>query len=69
MAADRAAAKIRRPALIIHDVGDEAVPISHGERVAHAWPGARFRRTTGLGHRRIFDDEAVRREVFAFLGS
>lgn len=67
VAADRAARSIRRPALVIHDEGDEAVPLSHGERVARAWPGARFRRTTGLGHRRIFDDEAVRREVLAFL--
>ncbi len=68
VAADRAAPSIRRPALVIHDEADEAVPLSHGERVARAWPGARFQRTSGLGHRRIFDDETVQREVLAFLG-
>ncbi len=55
--ADLDAAKQARamtiPALVLHDEGDAETPVQDGEAVAGAWPGARFERTRGLGHRRI----------------
>lgn len=50
---------LRVPALIIHDVNDRDVPWRQGKRIADAWPGARFRKTRGLGHRRILRDPAT----------
>ena len=45
---DRAAA-----AVIVHDQLDQDVSIDTGLIVARGWPGARFKRTHGLGHNRI----------------
>jgi pimeloyl-ACP methyl ester carboxylesterase len=47
------------PALIIHDQEDREVRFASGLAVARAWPGARFKRTLGLGHRRILRDGGV----------
>lgn len=47
------AANLSVPALIIHDEHDPDVPIQQGQRLAKAWPGARFLATRGLGHNRI----------------
>jgi pimeloyl-ACP methyl ester carboxylesterase len=59
----------RRPALLIHDRDDRAVPFSDGQAVADAWPGIQFRATSGLGHRRILSDPAVLAEVIGFIRS
>lgn len=50
---------LKVPALIIHDQEDQDVRIESGLAVARAWPGARFKRTIGLGHRRILRDASV----------
>ncbi len=55
------------PALIIHDENDEGVPWQQGQRVAQAWPGARFLKTQGLGHNRILRDPETVRTVVGFL--
>ena len=47
------------PALIIHDENDHSVPWQQGKIIANAWPGARFMKTTGLGHGRILRNQAV----------
>lgn len=55
------------PALVIHDRHDEEIPFVDGEAIARAWPGAKFVITDGLGHHAIMRDEAVARQVVAFL--
>jgi pimeloyl-ACP methyl ester carboxylesterase len=47
------------PALIIHDENDHSVPWQQGKIIANAWSGARFMKTTGLGHGRILRNQAV----------
>jgi len=47
------------PALIIHDENDHSVPWEQGKIIANAWPGARFMKTSGLGHGRILRNQAV----------
>jgi pimeloyl-ACP methyl ester carboxylesterase len=46
-------------ALVIHDQEDREVRFASGLAVARAWPGARFKRTFGLGHRRVLRDAGV----------
>jgi pimeloyl-ACP methyl ester carboxylesterase len=47
------------PALVIHDGEDHNVPWQQGKIIANAWPGARFMKTSGLGHGRILRDAGV----------
>jgi len=55
------------PALVIHDEQDSSVPWQQGERIAAAWPGARFMKTQGLGHGRILRDSGVVNAVVGFI--
>lgn len=55
------------PAMVFHDCHDEDVPWQEGERVAKAWPGARFTCTEGLGHRRILRNAQVLQQATTFL--
>jgi len=55
------------PALVIHDEDDIRVPWEHGQRIAAAWPGARFMKTSGLGHGRILRDTQVVQAATAFI--
>lgn len=55
----RAAQALTARALVIHDQNDTDVRIENGLAVARAWPDARFKRTFGLGHRRVLRDRAV----------
>lgn len=57
------------PALVIHDVNDYDVPWQQGRRIAVAWPGARFRKTRGLGHRRILRDPDTIEAVVEFFAA
>ena len=56
-------------ALIIHDEDDVSVPWQQGRMIADAWPGARFMKTSGLGHGRILRDRQVIKEVVEFTAS
>jgi pimeloyl-ACP methyl ester carboxylesterase len=55
------------PTLVVHDRDDRSMPVSDGAAIAAAWPGARLRVTSGLGHRRILSDPAVVREIVDFV--
>ncbi len=58
---------LKTPALIIHDKGDEDVPLEEGVRMASGWPGARQMITHRYGHRRILIAKEVVREAVQFL--
>lgn len=60
-------ARVKAPALVIHDRVDGDIPVASGMALARAWPGARFVATRGLGHRRILRDETVARDVADFI--
>lgn len=55
------------PALIIHDENDVSVPWQQGRMIADAWPGARFMKTSGLGHGRILRDKQVIAAAVEFI--
>ena len=57
------------PALIIHDEDDVSVPWQQGRMIADAWPGARFMKTSGLGHGRILRDRQVIKAAVEFISS
>lgn len=63
----QAVANLTAQALVIHDAGDRDVTIESGLTVARAWPDARFKRTTGLGHHRILKSAAVIQDAVDFL--
>lgn len=56
---DRLAGTRDAALLVVHDREDKEVDYRHGERLADAWPNARFITTEGLGHRRILRDPGV----------
>jgi pimeloyl-ACP methyl ester carboxylesterase len=55
------------PALIVHDELDTRVPWQQGERIAAAWPGARFLKSHGLGHIHILRDRETIRVIVDFI--
>ena len=55
------------PALIIHDVDDQDVPFSEGEKFHQSWPNSLFQRSQGLGHRRILYNPEVIQNTVDFL--
>lgn len=55
------------PLLLIHDLGDQAVPVEESARIAEVWPGAERMLTQGLGHHRIVHDPRVVARATAFL--
>jgi pimeloyl-ACP methyl ester carboxylesterase len=61
--------RLHAPALIVHDRGDREVPFHDAERLQARWPSSTLLATTGLGHRRILKDDAVIRQVVAFVDS
>lgn len=69
--AARAAASIgaRTPALVMHDVGDRAVPFADGLQIAESWPGSGFVALEGLGHRRLLDTPDVVEQVVRFVAT
>jgi pimeloyl-ACP methyl ester carboxylesterase len=65
--AHRTVPSIGRPALVVHDIEDDEVPWSEGERYARYWPHSRLLTTSGLGHRRIAQDRLVIAACLRFL--
>lgn len=53
--------------LVIHDEDDADISWHSGEEIAHAWKGAEFIKTQGLGHRRIIRDKEVISSIIKFL--
>jgi pimeloyl-ACP methyl ester carboxylesterase len=62
-----AVAALTAKALVIHDQNDNDVRIENGLTVARSWPDARFKRTHGLGHRKILRDPSVIAATVDFL--
>ena len=62
-----AAKTLTAKALVIHDQQDRDVRIESGLAVARAWPDARFKRTFGLGHRKVLRDPGVTAATIDFL--
>jgi pimeloyl-ACP methyl ester carboxylesterase len=54
-------------ALVIHDREDDVIPVSEAALLEQAWPGARFRYTTGLGHRELLADSGVIESIAEFI--
>jgi pimeloyl-ACP methyl ester carboxylesterase len=55
------------PTLVIHDRGDRSTPVSDGAAIAAAWPGARLKVTSGLGHNRLLRSPEVVADVVDFI--
>ena len=64
---NRVAGALRLPGLVIHDADDRDVPQAEGREIAADWPGAEFRGTRGLGHRKVLRDPDVIRWVGEFV--
>ena len=62
-----AARTLTAPQLVFHDAQDLEVPISNGEAIVAAWPGATLVKTEGLGHKRIVHDESVVTRAVQFV--
>lgn len=58
---------LHQPALIIHDLGDDDIPVADASAIAEAWPGARLMITERFGHKRILIAKEVVRRSVAFL--
>lgn len=58
---------LRHPGLILHDAEDRTVPIAASQALHAAWPGSRFDRLAGLGHRRLLQDTDVIARSVAFV--
>lgn len=63
----RIAKSRQEPALIIHDVDDQTVPVSSGRAIATAWDGAQYIETQGLGHYRIMKDKSILNQILDFI--
>jgi pimeloyl-ACP methyl ester carboxylesterase len=60
-------ARMKTPLLVVHDAGDEDVPLSCAQTYARHWPGCIVFTTSGLGHRRILRDPGVVSHVVTFV--
>ena len=64
----RLAQEIERPELlVIHDRNDRSAKYASTVELVDSWEGAQLTTTEGLGHRRILADDAVVRQVVAFV--
>ena len=61
------ARQMESPLLILHDRDDDVVPVSDGEAIAQAWPGAQLVLTDGLGHKQIVRTPAVVTQAVDFI--
>lgn len=65
--ADLLAARLRLPALVIHDRRDPEVPYAEAELLVAAWPGARLLTPERVGHQRLLRDRATVAAAVAFV--
>lgn len=63
----RIAVKLKQPALIIHDRGDDDIPLTDAMAISAAWPGSTLVVTDRFGHRRILIAKDVVKHVVGFL--
>lgn len=57
------------PALVVHDVNDNAVNFLSATSIIETWPHSILLKTEGLGHRRILKDATVIKEVCEFIAN
>ena len=57
------------PLLVVHDRDDRETSWRESRDIVAAWPDARLRTTTGLGHNRILRDASVVSDAIEFLVS
>jgi pimeloyl-ACP methyl ester carboxylesterase len=62
-----AVARVRAPALVVHDRDDAEVAYGSGLALARAWKGARLVSTRGLGHRRVLRAAEVVQDAVDFI--
>lgn len=55
------------PGLIVHDTRDRVIPPVNSKLIHNAWPGSTVELTSGLGHVRILEDDAVIEKVLNFI--
>lgn len=55
--------------LLVHDLEDKEVPISHPQELLKRFPQAKLHQTSGLGHTRILKDNAVIAAIVTFVAS
>jgi pimeloyl-ACP methyl ester carboxylesterase len=60
-------ARLRLPALFVHDGGDLEIPFDNALRLSTRMPNARLIKTHGLGHYRILRDHAVIQAIVDFV--
>ncbi len=65
--ADRVAARVTVPALILHDPADSEVPFAHAEAISRALRGSVLVPIPGEGHNRILRSPAALDRISAFL--
>lgn len=53
--------------LLVHDVDDRAIPVTHSRSLAERWRRAGYLETRGLGHNRLLDDTDVIGAVRRFV--
>jgi pimeloyl-ACP methyl ester carboxylesterase len=58
---------IKIPGLLIHDENDRLIPVADGDHLAATWSGARYLKTSELGHRKILQDSQVIREATDYI--
>jgi pimeloyl-ACP methyl ester carboxylesterase len=61
------AARFAAPILVVHDVGDQVVPIDNGAAIAALAPQGRLLETHGLGHRRVLRAPEVLAALIPFI--
>ncbi|NOQ94704.1 MAG: alpha/beta fold hydrolase [Methylophaga sp.] len=61
--------KISTSGLIIHDDGDDAIPVDRSKMIAQVWNESELVLTSGLGHRRILRDKAVITKAVEFIAN
>ena len=63
----RVASELSHPALVIHDQGDDEIPLSEAMAIAAAWKGSKLLVTERYGHNRILIAKDVIRQAIAFI--
>lgn len=61
------APRVRQPCLVVHDRDDLTVPVQEAAQWAAQLGQVRLMLTSGLGRRRLLQDDAVAQEVAAFV--
>jgi pimeloyl-ACP methyl ester carboxylesterase len=56
-----------KPALLVHDRLDRAIPCRQSRRLCERWPAVRLFETAGLGHNRVLAAEMVAHAIVEFL--